>query len=424
MNNPSFQTIRVGLVANILEWYEFSIYAYLVTIMAQLYLPAGDQSIIALIRAWGAFSFSYLARPFGSFFWGYIGDKKGYSYSLRASLLTMAIPTVLIGLLPTYTDIGIAATLALFVLRFIQGFAAGGELPISACYVFETAPSKWRGLLCSTVSLGSGIGFLLGSATCSILYHSFSTEAILNGLWRIPYLLSIPMTIWIFFMRRSINQVTVTQPSENKLFDIAEQWRVFKKLIQSGMIPLILIVGFMEVCYYTLILYLPSYLTECFGIAQPTAQMINTIALTIYMPCLLLAGYLADRITYKRLLILHAIGIVALIYPLFTLLQSDSIWILIAVQVLFAYLVSGLGGVMMQALGSAYPETIRCSGMSVTHTIAATLFGGPTPLFCTWLIHKTGIVLAPALYMLVFGLLAVLILFRLPSENAMSIKTR
>jgi MHS family proline/betaine transporter-like MFS transporter len=417
MKHPYFHTIRVGLVANILEWYEFSIYAYLVTIMAQLYLPPGDSSIIALIKAWSAFSFSYLARPLGSFFWGYIGDKKGYSYSLRASLLTMAIPTTLIGLLPTYSSVGIFATLALFGLRFIQGFAAGGELPISACYVFETAPTQQRGLLCSTIAIGSGIGFLLGSAVCSILYYNFSIEVILNGLWRIPYLLSIPMTFCIFLIRRSIIQETVTQPVESNLFSIKEQWQIFKTLLQSGMGSLIVIVGFMEVCYYTLILYLPSYLTEFFHTAPQIAQTLNTVTLLLYTPCLLFAGYLADRIGYKRVLIMHALGIIVFIYPLFNLLKVNSATVLIAVQVLFAYLVSGLGAVMMEALGSAYPGVIRCSGMSITHTIAATIFGGPTPLFCTYLIHKTGIVLAPAIYMIAFGLLSMPILLRLPAQE-------
>lgn len=417
-NKKPSAILKIGLIANILEWYEFCIYAHLITVMGQLYAPS-EQSITELINAWGAFSLSYVARPIGSFFWGYIGDKQGYSYSLKASLLTMAIPTIFIGLLPTYQTIGNMAILILLCLRFIQGFAAGGELPVSACYVFETAPSRLRSLLCGTVAIGSGIGILLGSFVTSVLYWSIDMKTILAGAWRIPYLLSIPMSIWIFYVRHSIIQPTSLAPSpQRKPFSISDQLLTLKQLLNAGLISSIALVGFMEVCFYTTFFYFPSYLTHFFNVPQPVAQSLNTLALSIQIPFLLLAGYLSSIITYKRLLILHTIGIVLLTYPLFYSLQTASFLELLGIQISLAYLVSGLGGVMMEALGHTYADKIRCSGMSVTHTVAATLFGGTTPLLCTLLINKTGIIFIPAFYIIAFGCVALPIFMNLRSVQA------
>ena len=410
-NNAS-QLLKIGLVANILEWYEFSIYGYLAVVMGQLFL-APTQSISGLLQSWFIFSVGYLARPLGSFFYGWLGDKAGHSYSLKSSLLTMAIPTILIGILPTYSSIGFLATLALLILRFIQGFAAGGELPVSACYIFEKAPTQRRGIFCTTVSVGLIMGLLIGSLITSLLYNFVGQAQILNGAWRIPYLLSIPLTLWIAYIRKTISHSDFDRVNAKTQFKLADQLLVLKKLFQSKLFPLLLLVGFMEICVYIILFWLPSYLNHFLNIPLSTAQAFNTFLLLIQIPFYLLAGYLCDQYGYKNVLILHIIASLLLSYPLFQGL-SDGFGILTLVHVVFAWLISGIAPIMMETLGHAYPKAIRCSGMSITHTLGATLFGGTTPFICTWLTHKTGWLMFPAFYMMCFGILALyLLVFRL-----------
>src|SRR6185312_2854978 len=160
---------------------------------------------IALLKVWVTFSISYLARPLGSFVWGILGDSRGRGHVLQATLFTMSIPTALIGLLPTYDQVGLWATAGLLILRFAQGFSSGGELPVSGCYVFEQSSiGKQRSLLCSTVVASSNIGFLGASLVVTLLFWCFPWETIVQWAWRLPYLVSIPITFWVWTIRKSL----------------------------------------------------------------------------------------------------------------------------------------------------------------------------------------------------------------------------
>lgn len=415
LNKPS-QLLKVGVVANLLEWYEFSLYGYLATTMGKLFL-GGNTDISLLIKTWGMFAATFAARPIGSVFWGYIGDHWGHRKSLKGSLLTMAIPTIFIGLLPTYHNVGLLATLLLILCRFVQGFAAGGELPISACYIFETAPTHLRSVLCSTVTIGVGLGMLSGSLVTQLLYHYFTPEQILQGAWRIPYLLSIPLIIAILIIRRSIDQTaleTATPSTKPAPFELSTQFKRFTQLLNSGFIPLVLLVGFLEVCCYVLLIWLPTYLTHFLMVSPSIAQAGNVVLLASLQGLLLLMGYVSSKVGYKSVLIAHTLLILGLTYPLFSGLQTSSFIIFLLIHAVFAWLYSGICAVMMEVLGSNYPSSIRASGMSITHTVGAGFFGGTAPIICTWLTNKTGLLMFPAYYMIIFGLIALPIILRLP----------
>src|SRR3989337_3452253 len=167
----------LGLFGNIAEWYDFSIYAFLATILGEVFFASSNPQL-ALIKAFSVFSIGYLARPIGSIFFGYIADKFGRSKSLRFSLLLMAVPAILIGMLPSYNNIGLAAAIILVALRFTQGFAAGGEYPTIACYVYEAAPTQKRNFFCSIASTSPVIGMFLGSSAAAILYATVPEQVI------------------------------------------------------------------------------------------------------------------------------------------------------------------------------------------------------------------------------------------------------
>jgi MFS transporter, MHS family, proline/betaine transporter len=396
--------LKVGFAANVLEWYEFAIYLHLIVIMGQNFLAA-SQPVMMTIQAYALFSISYLARPLGSFFYGYLGSEVGHGYALKRSLLTMAIPTALIGFLPTYGQVGALAMFGLLALRFIQGFAAGGELPMSACYIFETAPSNMRSFLCSTVSTGSSIGLLLSSAVASLLLWYFDTTTLLRWGWRIPYLLSIPLSIWIFYLRNAIDQPAIT-PQIASMQQVQRRFMDLMRNIRRHLLPLMFLVGFMETCVYILIFWMPTYLSHFLSVPLTIAQSTNTLMLVVYIVFSLLSGYLAGVIGYRRLLIIHISGILLFSYPLFGMLQHASYLTLLGVQIVLAWLLSGVVSVMLETLGTAFDQKVRAFGMTVTHTLAAALFGGTAPWLCTYVTHRTGIVMFPAFYMMVFASIA------------------
>src|SRR6185312_8898309 len=154
--------LKLGIVANIFEWYEFNIFGLLASLLGQLFFQSSD-TLVNLLKAFSIFAVSFIARPLGGLFFGLIGDRIGRRASLRLSLILMSIPTILIGLLPVYDQAGVIATISLVILRLIQGFAAGGELPTTACYVFESATAQNRSLLCSVVVTSPKIGMLLAA---------------------------------------------------------------------------------------------------------------------------------------------------------------------------------------------------------------------------------------------------------------------
>ncbi len=383
--------------------------------MGQLFLQS-RQPITALIQAYGLFIISYLARPLGCFVWGHIGDNIGRSRSLKASLLLMSVSTAAIGLLPTYEQVGFLATGSLLILRFISGFAASGELPTSGCYLFETAEPKRRSLLCSTVATGSTLGFLGGSLVASVLFWRFDQNTILAWAWRIPYLLSIPITLWIAHLRSAIYEPTRSAPSSSVISKTSAPFSALFKTSKSKLLQTGLLIAFEEVCFYVLLLWTPTYLVHFLDISASVAQFYNTVMLIACAAFYLFAGYLSGRVGYKRLLITHILAIILFSYPLFHGLQNASYGVLLSIHLAFAYLLSGVAGVLLEMQGDAFPKAVRCSGMNLAYTLPAAIFGGTAPLICTWLTDKTGLLLFPAFYMIAFGLLALPAALRLKSN--------
>jgi MFS transporter, MHS family, proline/betaine transporter len=207
---------HVAVTANILQWYDFSISAYLAFVLGPLFF-GGHDDFTALIQSFSVFAVSYLMRPLGGMAFGYLGNRQNAGVALRWSILLMAIPTVLIGLLPTYRDIGYTATILMVTLKLIQGFAAGGELPTSAYYVMSQADPLKKGLLSSLVDAGGISGLLLASLLAFLLSGLFSNQQIEHWAWRIPFLLGIPFFLLVSKIRSRIivNEPISAQRCEN-----------------------------------------------------------------------------------------------------------------------------------------------------------------------------------------------------------------
>lgn len=185
---------EIACITNVFEWYEFTIYSFLAIPIGMAFFNSKSPKM-AILESLFVFAFSYLVRPLGSIFFSYIGDKYHSSIALKYSMIAMAIPTALIGILPGYDEIGLLAPSSLVTLRFIQGFAAGGELPSCASFLYEVSSNDDnKNIICSMTNIGGMIGVLLASFSVYVLYSFFSSDEIIKWYWRIPFILSI---LWI-----------------------------------------------------------------------------------------------------------------------------------------------------------------------------------------------------------------------------------
>jgi MHS family proline/betaine transporter-like MFS transporter len=182
-----------GMVGNILEWYDFTLYGYLAVILSQLFFPSENETV-SLLASFGAFAVGFFFRPLGSVLFGYIGDKYGRKKALIISIFLMAIPTFLIGLLPTYQQIGILAPILLTFFRILQGLSTGGEYTTSVTFVVEHAPKDRRGFFGSINLLGAVIGIMFGSLMGAFLTSTFDKETLLDWGWRVGFLYTLEKT--------------------------------------------------------------------------------------------------------------------------------------------------------------------------------------------------------------------------------------
>ena len=196
--------VAAGIVGNILEWYDFAVYGYFASVIGHLFFPSADPSI-SLIAAFGAFAAGFLVRPLGGLVFGRIGDLMGRKTALTLSVLAMAVPTVLIGLLPTYELIGIAAPIAIVILRIIQGLSVGGEYTTSLVFLAEHAPKGRRALNASWGIWGASAGILLGSGVGSIVTSVVDSADLLEWGWRIPFLLGGLVALNGYLIRHALH---------------------------------------------------------------------------------------------------------------------------------------------------------------------------------------------------------------------------
>lgn len=393
--------LRLALTANLFEWYSFSLTAFMALEIGRLFFPAASDRV-ALFLSFAVFAGSYLARPIGSVFFGHLSRRRGTSAALKLSMLGMAIPGALIGCLPTYELAGITATALLLGLKIIQGFCAGGELPLAGYYVSLKSQQMYRGVYCAVCVASGFLGMLLASGavlllpyTTSFLSSHSNIAAYLPDAWRWPFLGCIPLSIFVYLIRKSITEDQfLSRPLSSTLRPAFPLFQAFS------------LVAFMEIAIYSLFVWMPSYLHANLGISKSDASVANTVALLTFSASMIGAGYLT-RVTHATTLVFVSSLLLTLtIAPLFIALQGAEFITLTSVQVAFAMMVGGIVGVIFVVLPDLFRDNWGSSGMVVTYSVATALFGGTAPIVCEYLIDATHMLIAPALYILAAGMVA------------------
>ena len=421
MQTPALKTTKAGSVGNLLEWYDFAVFGYFAPFMSAQFFPS-DDPVSGLINTFGVFAVGYLARPIGGMLFGQIGDRLGRTRALQLSILLMAVPTTLIALLPTHSQVGVLAPALLVVLRLAQGVSVGGEFIGSCCYLVESAPSDKRGLYGSWSTLGTVAGMLLGSAVATLIHGVLSADQIQAWGWRLPFLGGLLVGIAGWQMRRGAMET----PEFVWLQDRGKvEPRPVLQALREMPLRVLQVAGIVllfGVAIYTLFVWMPTYLTHFVTPPVPHALLVNTLCMMLLVVAIPFAGWLADRVGYKRVLAVGAVATSIVVYPLFKWMDSGTTFAAAVALAIFALINGCIQGAMPVAMADLFPSRLRYSAMAIGYNVTLALFGGTAPLVATWLIKRTGSLAAPAWYLLAVAAVtfAVTLTIRSHPENVIS----
>jgi MHS family proline/betaine transporter-like MFS transporter len=389
--------VIAGIVGNVMEWYDFAVYGYFAPTLGRHFFPSED-AVASLIAAFGVFAAGFLMRPVGGLVFGHIGDRIGRQTALTASVLAMAVPTFLIGVLPDHAQIGVAAAAMLVVLRLVQGLSVGGEYTTSVVFLVEGATPGRRGLMGSWGGFGGVAGTLLGSAIGALISSVLPAGALDAWGWRVPFVLGLGVGLTGLFVRRRLPPMSarpgLEQPPGSPIGEaLRTQWRAMLRVAGGNMLN--------AVGFYLVFVYVVTYLRQIVDVRAAEALDINTLNMVILLLVMPAAGALSDRLGRKPLLLGSALGTLVLAWPLFWLMHHPIFGMILIGQMGFAVLVGLFNGVIPATMVEAFPAGVRCSALAVGYNVCLGVIGGTTPMAVAYLIARSHDDLSPAFYLMV-----------------------
>lgn len=395
-------------IGTILEWYDFSLYAYLAGVFAQIFFHAIPS--IGLLLSYSVFAMGYLARPLGAALFGYLGDTHGRKKALSLSVLLMAIATCGIGMLPDYAAIGISAAFLLLFFRLLQGIAVGGEAFGSACFLVESIPSNKTGFYSSLIWASSVIGLLFGSFVVFILFVCFQGPLLYSFAWRLPFLLAAISGLIAYYIRMQTQETQAFQHLRHQClvekFPLKTIFLIHKFLI-GQLMGLYLLSALIT---YLVFIFMPIYFTDVLGHSRIHAHALNTIILILLILLDIFFGWLSDKLGRKSIMLAGAIGLMCFSYPLYIMIAQGTFFTAIIAQIIFTFLAASFQGPLLALTLDRIPVAVRYTLGSLSYNLAYSIFGGTAPLVAIYLITKTTNVAIPGLYLALSAVVAVLIL--------------
>lgn len=413
------KVVLAGAIGNALEWYDFTIYAFFVPIIAAQFFPNKDP-FVSLLATFGVFAVGFLVRPLGAVLFGYIGDHAGRKKALVLSMIMMSFPTFLIGILPNYHSIGLMAPLLLIGLRIVQGLAVSGELTTATVFLIEHADLNKRGIAGSLAMTGALFGMVLSATFATVMSELVNNVDLASWGWRIPFLLGgLVGIIGVVIRLRSIDPTEFEQAHADTKHQ-AHSKTVLKHISSLSYNKLFVGICFtsiMGIANYFLIAYFNTFLIENQGLPFGSVMVINTIAIALQGLVTLLMGRLSDKLGRKRVLGGGIISLMVLIYPIFWLLTQHDIYFALLGELLFALAAGALTGVTPTMLAELFDTYHRNMGISISYNVSLALFGGTAPLVAISLVAGTHNVFSPAWYLIGCASIALLALFTLKKND-------
>ncbi len=377
LSRAQIKTLTLASLGGALEFYDFVIFVFFATTMGALFFPADMPEWLKLVQTFGIFAAGYLARPLGGVLMAHFGDLSGRKRMFMLSILLMAIPTLLMGLLPTYAQIGVAAPLLLLLLRIAQGAAIGGEAPGAWVFVSEHVSPRHRNLACGALSLGLLAGILLGSLVARAVNATLSEAELLAWGWRLPFLLGGGFGLLALYLRRQLHETPVFAELKQRRALASEV--PLKTVLRDH--PRAVLIGMgltwlLTAAVVVIILMMPTFL-QGMGVSRDAALAGNALAVLAAMAANLVAGALADRFGAGKALALWSalMGVVFFWFYREAQAGAYSQW-----HYALAGSVVGLTAMVPAIALSGFPPQVRFSGLSFSYNLAYAIAGGLTPV--------------------------------------------
>ena len=403
------RTLAAGVVGNVLEWYDFGVYGFFASIIATEFFPSEDP-VVSLISAFGAFAAGFLMRPVGGMIFGNIGDKYGRSVTLQLSVLCMAVPTFLIGVLPTYEKIGVAAAVLMVLMRMLQGAAVGGEYTSSIVFLAERAPTGKRAFYTCWSFFGAVGGILMGSAVGAFLSNILSTEALNAWGWRVAFMGGIVVSLSGYVIRKGMTEEAGEKPDKMPL---AEAFR-FHKLDMVRVTGLNVVNA---VTFYLMFVYAVTWMMNNVHLPRSEALDVNSLSMLLLLLLIPIFARVSDAWGRKLMLMISIGGIAVLAYPLIRLMHhTDPLWIL-GGQMGFSVLVALFGATIPAAMAEMFPRKVRVTAVSVSYNVTFAILGGTSPMVAVWVINRSHDDLAFAWYIAGAALISFLVTLTLKDRR-------
>jgi MHS family proline/betaine transporter-like MFS transporter len=395
--------IAGALIGNVMEFYDYVIYAYLSIYLAKNFFPVNNEFISFLITL-VVFSTGYLMRPFGGLFFGHIGDRYGRRKSLLLSVFMTTISTFLIGALPVYDDVGIFASILLLLLRLIQGFSVSGEQGGAAIYLSEIFGKGRHGFIGSIILGSSYFGVFLGALSCFLMTILLTDQEIFRYGWRIPFLASVFLGVAsILFRYFSQDSYDFLMAKQQKKVINNPIKNLFSKESMSLLNSFFLVSG-LAVPVYTYTIYFPIHLVRNLGFSQRDSLLFSFVSLLIISGFVPLIGYYSAKRKSKKNYFWGSLMIFMFGYWIFNLLQSNNITFLCIGMAILLIPTSMMASEIFAILIENFEVQVRYTGVSLTFNSAMAIFGGTVPALYLMLENRFGYI-ANGVYLSIFGLM-------------------
>lgn len=395
-----------GMIGNALEWYDYALYAQFALIIGQHFFP--DSSMQEPLT-FAVFAAGFIVRPLGGIVFGNIGDKFGRRTALVMGIITMAIPTAGIGLLPGYNTIGIAAPVILTLIRLIQGFSLGGEFSGCISYIVEHAPHDRRGLAGSASFVSMCVGMLLGLATASGFRYLMPADTLNDWGWRIPFVAGLFIGFIGLYIRKNLAESPLYKKakeagslSRSPLYEtLTKYW--LELIVATGLYVTV------TAPFYTATIFISNFM-KTLGYNQQQTSIISSVILITMMLIFPISAAISDKIGRRPVLITGILLMIILIYPIFVGLGSMNFPVAVLTQIIFAGIIAIYMGPIPTVLVEIFPTSVRFTGVALSYNLAAAIFGGSAPMVGMMLMKYTGNPYAISYYLIALAILSLTIL--------------
>lgn len=377
LSRAQLKTLSLAALGGALEFYDFVIFVFFATTMGALFFPADMPEWLKLVQTFGIFAVGYLARPLGGIVMAHFGDLSGRKRMFMLSILMMAIPTLLMGLLPTYATVGVLAPILLLLLRIMQGAAIGGEAPGAWVFVSEHVSPRHRTLACGALSAGLCSGILLGSLVARAINAAFDEAEVLAWAWRLPFIAGGVFGLLAMFLRRQLHETPVFAEMRERRALASEL--PLKRVVRDhrGAVVLAMLLTWLLTAAVVVTLLMMPTLLQGLGISRADALAGNTLAICATVIANLVAGWMADRFGAGRVLVLWSVLLGLAFWTFYAGALAGTYSPALYALAGFG---AGLTALVPAIAVSGFPAQVRFSGLSFSYNVAYAIAGGLTPI--------------------------------------------